>query len=150
MSEEKEDVFLDYRVESRDAWGWVKNDDDDDIDDDRVRLGAILRIADALEKMADSGPHEQVNVKYDSRVAAMRKYMMSLGFDPYWSLNAIGIPETICNKLSDGCVFICIEDIAELVGADEVTVKYRCNLTDKEIEKVRERLAVYGWCLHWE
>jgi hypothetical protein len=117
-----------------------------------MKLGAILRIADALERAypeEDEGCRNygsKTERELFSRKRAMRLYMKSLGHDPNMELCDIGISESILQKLlGDEGDPLCIDEVCELVCHRAFTLIHYCNITGNEIEEINKCLSVYGW-----
>ena len=63
--------FKSYKEESKSNWG-ARLEDGDQVSNDNLKLGAILRIADATEAMAKNYTQIEENLKYFKGLAKRR------------------------------------------------------------------------------
>lgn len=147
--------FLDYRKESQAEWGVTftgKGSDGAALNDDQLRLGALLRIADALERAypkKKSGDEELWEVERASMVAAYEVYLTSkgLGESMFLGDDEWGLSEATYDALDtadiDGRDLTHLPDLL-CVWASSLAADYGGPLTNDQLAELRAALAARG------
>ncbi len=134
-------------VEYRDAGKeWAKLvEDEDDFTDDEIRTGALLRIADALDRAHPPQPNdysEEVEREYRSRVRAYEVYLAAKGLD---SDNYRGDWE-LSEELNDALDSPdrCPESAAELCACPSWWYGVYCDADEGHVAELRAAMKARG------